>query len=313
MLRRRISAYSSSYTIENLAVELEHRVHLRLVFKDLGPASLLQTARRVRPPFLCDPLREIETYQRILLPSPLGTPRCYGAVVSPEGPQYWLFLERVDGPLLWQTGRIEVWEQAARWLACLHGQYADKRRANRLFGFAHLLRYDREYYGLWLKRAEAFLRQPGAAGSAEGRRRFGRLAGRYERLIRRLSDLPPTFIHGEFYPSNVILRRHGTRWRICPIDWEAAGIAPGLIDLAALTAGDWPQESKKRMVAAYRQALEADGRIKLSPAEMSEALDWCRLHLCVQWLGWAPDWSPPNQHARNWLREALGLAERLGL
>jgi len=32
----------------------------------------------------------------------------------------------------------------------------------------------------------------------------------------------------------------------------------------------------------------------------------------MQWLGWSPDWSPPPEHRRNWLREALRLAEKLG-
>jgi hypothetical protein len=32
----------------------------------------------------------------------------------------------------------------------------------------------------------------------------------------------------------------------------------------------------------------------------------------VQWLGWSSQWSPPAQHAHDWLSEALALAERLG-
>jgi hypothetical protein len=30
-------------------------------------------------------------------------------------------------------------------------------------------------------------------------------------------------------------------------------------------------------------------------------------------LGWASRWSPPPEHAQDWLGEALGLAEKLGL
>jgi hypothetical protein len=33
----------------------------------------------------------------------------------------------------------------------------------------------------------------------------------------------------------------------------------------------------------------------------------------VQWLGWSPDWSPPAEHAHDWLGEALHLADKLGL
>jgi len=36
-------------------------------------------------------------------------------------------------------------------------------------------------------------------------------------------------------------------------------------------------------------------------------------HLALQWLGWSADWTPPPEHARDWLVEALAAAERLGL
>jgi len=31
----------------------------------------------------------------------------------------------------------------------------------------------------------------------------------------------------------------------------------------------------------------------------------------VRWLGWSPQWSPPPEHAQDWLHEALSLAEKL--
>ena len=30
-------------------------------------------------------------------------------------------------------------------------------------------------------------------------------------------------------------------------------------------------------------------------------------------LGWSPEWSPPPEHAQNWLGEALRQSEKLGL
>ncbi len=38
-----------------------------------------------------------------------------------------------------------------------------------------------------------------------------------------------------------------------------------------------------------------------------------RLYIAVQWLGWSRDWSPPAEHAHDWLSEALSLAEELEL
>jgi hypothetical protein len=311
--RRRLSVYSSSYTIENLELELNSGKQLRLVLKDLSPASLLSTAQRVRPHFLYDPLREIETYRITLDPIRHGTAVCYGAVVSNELERYWLFLERVPGPLLWQKGRIESWEMAARWLAGLHEGFAtavDSQDAGRVM---HLKRYDGRFFGMWLTRAEEFLRHKNALGGPETWRRFGRLADRYDRVIEALGNLPTTFIHGEFYPSNVILREAGDGRPICPVDWELAAVAPGLIDLAALTSGDWSPEHRLAMVAAYRERLSPSKGWPPSMAEMTEALDLCRLHLSIQLLGWASEWSPPKRHARNWLHEAFRLADKLGL
>ena len=43
-----------------------------------------------------------------------------------------------------------------------------------------------------------------------------------------------------------------------------------------------------------------------------EALEYCKLHQAVQWLGWLADWSPPTDQTQDWLGEAFRLAEKLG-
>lgn len=311
--RRRLSVYSSSYTIENLQVEVFPGKPLQLVLKDLSPSSLLETAQRVRPHFLYDPLREIETYRTTLHQLGLGTPVCYGATVSAELERYWLFLERVSGPLLWQMGRMDSWEHAARWLARLHNEFDTASRPHHQSRLAHLLRYDEAFYAMWPTRAEEFLRHRNGVGSLETLRRFRRLMDRYDRVIQLLIRLPMTFIHGEFYPSNVLLRETKRGRQICPVDWELAAVAPGLIDLAALTSGEWTEEKRGAMIGAYREALEPPRGSPPSMAELTEAVESCQLHIAVQLLGWASDWTPPERHAQNWLREAFRLADRLGM
>lgn len=312
-LRRRSSAYSSSYCLENLALELDNRPRLKLVFKNLSPGSLLQTASKVRPGFVYHPEREIEIYRHILDPVKLGTPIWYGAVESPELQRYWLFLERVEGPLLWQRGRLQSWEQAARWLAMLHTEYSLAPRGRNDAWVKHLVRYDERILGTWVARAEEFLRRGYADNSPAAWRQFERLAKRYDQVIARLLNLPMSLIHGEFFPSNVILRPGKDGWQICPIDWEMAAIGPGLIDLAALTAGNWTREQKRKLVAAYHEAWQLKQGWSTSVAELLEAVDYCQLHLSVQLLGWASDWSPPKRHTQNWLGEALRLSGALGL
>ncbi len=315
-LRRRHSVYSSSNSLENLEVELNGGKRLRLVLKDLSPGSLLPTARQVRPRFFYEPRREIEIYRNLLSSQTLGTPICYGAVESPELERYWLFLERVNGPLLWQRGRLEAWEQAARWLARLHTRFG---KADDLSGHSdrtqpgHLLRYGREFFSLWLTRAQKFLRWQPDGHSLEALRRFDHLADGYEKVVRRLLDLPLTFIHGEFYPSNVIVRLANGRQEICPVDWEMAAVGPGLLDLAALTAGNWAEEKKISMVRAYRDASIRNNVWPPPVPDLLEAVEYCQLHLAVQWLGWASKWSPPKRQAQNWLLEAVRLSRKLGI
>jgi thiamine kinase-like enzyme len=123
-------------------------------------------------------------------------------------------------------------------------------------------------------------------------------------VVERLIALPVTFIHGEFYASNVLVESNG-RTRICPIDWEMAGIGPSLIDLAALASGKWTDERRTELAAAYLDAAPS--------AEFLADLDCCLLHLAVQWLGWSADWQPPAEHAHDWAGEAVRLAEKLGL
>jgi len=124
---------------------------------------------------------------------------------------------------------------------------------------------------------------------------LARIVAAYERVLEILSAMPATFVHGEFYASNVLVAGE----RIAAVDWEMAGIGPGILDLAALVTG-WGEEERTAIIAGY-------GNVP------SQALDAAQLHLALQWLGWSPDWTPPPEHARDWLAEALSAGQRLGL
>jgi len=267
-IERRPCPYYSSYHIEELDVTLTNGTQVPVIFKDM---TLLAEARQVKPSFLYDPLREIEVYRDVLAPRALNTAKFLGAVT--KNGRNWLFLERVTGDLLWQVGDVAVWRAVARWLARLHRTSANSPR---------LFRYDRAYYRQWMERAAAF--HPAA----------GDLAPAYDRAVERLLQLPVTFIHGEFYASNVLVQGN----RICPIDWEMAALGPGLMDLAALTSGEWAAAQSAELVRAYGGADTV-------------ALDACRLHLAVRWLGWSKEWTPPREHAQDWLKEAQSLAAKV--
>jgi aminoglycoside/choline kinase family phosphotransferase len=308
-LERRPCAYRTSFALEELDVELADGTRLRLMMKDLSRTALHEAAQSAKPALLYDPLREIHVYRDVLAGAGLGTPDYHGARIDPARGRWWLFIENVVGEVLWQVGEFEVWEETARWLARMHAALGARAASE-----GPLLRYDTELLGVWAVRAAEFADRPDSAWTAGQRRQIRQLAASYGKVTDALGALAPTFIHGEFYPSNVLVQRNGAA-RICPIDWEIAAVGPGLLDLAALSVGKWTAAERSRLATAYRGAAAsgAETAAHLTDAEFDRALDFARLHLAVQWLGWDPGWEPPAEHRHDWLGEALELAERLGV
>lgn len=309
-LDRRPSPNSSSYALEELDVQLEGGTTLQLIFKDLHRSALSEDGRRAKPHLMYDPLREIEVYQDILSRTPLTTASCYGAVVDTDVQRYWLFLEKVEGPDLRDIGEFSTWQETARWIAGLHSRFADDPQLTARPG--HLIRYDRDFYRLWLRRAQAnsgryTRRRPSAVAGFEA------LLVQYDRVIERLAALPATLLHGEFYAPNILVQARRGTLRVCPVDWEMAAWGPGLIDLAALIAGKWSEEQKLALALSYHSALTPSRDSPPPRDEFLAALDLCRLHVAVQWIGWSSEWSPPRRQAYDWFGEALRLGQSLKL
>lgn len=302
-LVRELAPYRSSTYLEELVLELDAGTRLELVFKD--PGRQAGNARQVKPDFVLDPQREIETYRTVLRHERLGTPTFYGAAIDPLRDQYWFFLERIPGTRLKELGEFGTWLSAARWVAGLHAEYGPQ--VEELKTKSHLLNYDRTYLEQWIGRARHV-----SGGTAATARQIETLAQCYDTLIERLAALPVTLIHGEFYPSNILVRDTVAGASVSPVDWEMAAVGPALLDLAAFTSGGWSPAKALALSRAYYEA--AAPAFKLSSFdEFMTALDACRLFLAVQWLGWSTDWQPPPEHDFDWLTAALRLARRLGL
>src|SRR3712207_5004389 len=117
--------------------------------------------------------------------------------------RYWLFLERVPGIELYQVGELTTWKRVAHWLALLHSRFAG--RTEPLARAVPLLSYDGSLYRLWMRRAQEFSDEVESSQPKAVRRGIRWLAKRYDRVVERLLALPVTFIHGEFYASNVLV------------------------------------------------------------------------------------------------------------
>jgi len=305
IISRRAYRYATSAALEELHIRTGDR-ETALILKDLSRERLLGDARVTKPVFLHEPEREIETYRRILAPAGLG-PKLIAACSQTDPPRHWLLLEKVPGVELWQVGEFSVWEAVASWLGRFHAGFASRldevSRAN-----PRLLHYSGDWFRRWCTRARAALAVSGDVRAPL----LDAALERYDAVIAAVLALPPTFVHGELYPSNVLVVPAERPVRVCPVDWEMAGIGPGLLDLAALVGG-WSDAERDRLSAAYLESLgDTNTAVTLSQA-LSLDLARCRLHLALQWLGWSTDWQPPPQHARDWLGEALELVRHLGL
>src|SRR5205823_13527956 len=117
---------------------------------------------------------------------------------------------------------------------------------------AHLLHYDADFYRVWPRRAWAFACWDEWKQPEDARHAIAWLVQRYDQVVDRLVALPQTFIHGEFFASNVLIQSTAAGHRVCPIDWEMAAVGPALIDVAALTAGGWTAQQRGDLALAYR-------------------------------------------------------------
>lgn len=309
-LQRCPASYRSSFALEELEVKLDDGLTLHLLFKDVSLQGLSEASKLGKPTFLHDPLREIETYRRILVSHLPGAALYYGAVADAELGRYWLFLEKVQGVKLPDFG-LDTWKRVAQWLAAMHTRFGRLPDLRELAAASHLIRYDGDLYRLWPRRAQAFLRQMEPIVPTQALERFDRLVGGYDQVIERLLALPVTLIHGELYGNNVLVQETADQLRICPVDWETTALGPGLLDLAALIAGEWTEEEKRAMALAYHDSLVLNNGWAPDVEEFLFALDCCRLHIAVQWLGWSEQWLSASYGRHQWLGEALLVGERV--
>lgn len=305
-------AYASSFAIEAADVWFDDGSVLELVCKATDEGAMLPEARRIKPRFLHNPLREIATYERILAPLAIGAPRFYGSAIDSRSGRHWLFLERVRGVPLTEVGDFSVWLSVSAWLAAMHARLARDRRAANATLAVPLVRYNRTQSRSWMARA---LRHVDADTAQPRPRRDGflALAAAYESVLDEIAAQPAGVVHGEFFASNVLVEIATGQVRVRPIDWEVAGVGPPLMDLAALIAGRWTESQRAELAGAYRCVAAAEHQSSLSLEQFTRALDCCRLQLAVQRLGWARRWTPPAEHAQDWLGDALQTADRLGL
>ena len=246
---RELSRYRSTYAIEKVSVTTEEGP-LDLVCK-YGPANPGQRGGHLR-----GPAYEGDVYQH-LFPSPhLATPPCYGTfgldeeavcLVLGEVPGYRVHHSTYPRGLVWACRDLARFH---RWTT--HGL---PKRHN-VFNPAHLTEVVKD------------LSQTSMVPS--------RFLSSMATVIATLARARTSVVHGELYPQNVIVNETGP----VVIDWESAGLGPGVLDLAVLTQGSWDPDLVAECEDVYwQQRAEADH--ELARRDLAAARVWAAGQLLV--------------------------------
>ena len=236
---------------------------------------------------------EVKVYRKLLQPMQVSAPAVQGIYADRTTGEIWLILEYLDESVRVTTSpNTAAMCLAARWIGQFHALNEVRLHESQML---FLKSYDAEYYMGWAQRTWQY------AGNLQ--QHFPWLKPLYEgfeKVVIALLSAPPTVIHGEYYPKN-ILYRDG---RIYPVDWESAAIAAGEIDLASLTEG-WPEDIARQLELKYLKSRWPDG----SPDEFQQTLGAARLYLHFRWLG-----DRSEKATSGWRFEQLHAAgKRIGL
>jgi hypothetical protein len=240
---------------------------------------------------------EAMVYREVVTRLPLPAVPFHGAHLDKDTGDTWLFIEFLEGGR--RVGDLGApvgpLRRAARWAARLH-TWADRELA-RLAG-APMRVYDGEYYAQWARRAAAI------AGERHRRMPWLRaVCEEAEVVLRELTAVPHTVIHGEFTPNNLLL------WRdeVVPVDWETAAIGAGAVDLASLT-DKWPPAVVRACESEYARSRWPEG----PPPDHRRTLDLARTYWELRWLGDRPEWLDQPRMVRRYA-DLRTTAARLGL
>jgi hypothetical protein len=97
-----------------------------------------------------------------------------------------------------------------------------------------------------------------------------------------LASLPPTLLHGDVHPGNVLVQAG----RATLIDWGSSRIGPAALDLANLVTAGSPK------VAGYARTWQRLTGQPLAGAVIELGYRWAALQIPVQYLPWTAGYRP---------------------
>jgi hypothetical protein len=222
LVSRVASDYQSTNPIERVTVSTDHDL-IELVCK-YSSARVDRITGHSR-----GALYEGSIYAQVFPDPDLDTPACHGTFQVDDSLGC-IVLEHVDGyrihHSIYPKGLVEVCADLARFHA----------RGVRSLPSGHNV-FSGSYFSRLVFEMKLL---PGVAP---------RLRGADTNVVEALANAPRTLIHGELYPQNVLINELGS----VVIDWESAGVGPGVIDLAVLTQGSWDDDLVDECEEVYWQ------------------------------------------------------------
>jgi len=287
-IQREVNDYTSSHESEIVACEFADGTVRRMFIKYMATLDESHRDHGMRGGLAYEALVYSELLRGVNRPAFHGLHQGRGGVL-------WLVLEFAEGAVrLQHTEDESAFFEAAAWLGKFHAVQERRLATTRPAGVRV---YDAEFYRGWARRTNEF--------AGDWHRSAPWLAGlcaNFDNVIEVLLASPPTLIHGEFYPRN-ILYRDG---EIFSVDWESAAIGAGEIDLASLSE-DWvTDEEESRFQRAYRDARWPAG----VPDFFEKRLFAARVFMQLRWMGEHPGWTEQPGEARWRLGELQRCAAR---
>lgn len=288
ILEREPNIYTSSFPSERVVCRFEDGSELQLFCKYGVDYNESGHGTRGGVPY------EAEVYRHVLQPLSTTTPIFYGSHTEVATGETWLFLKYTNGMRLPKVPGLSWLSTAARWIGQFHAVNQARLQDESL---SMLKRYDADYYAGWLRRTSLF------AGPLHQKFPWLEvLCDKEDEIVSALLVLPPTVIHGEYTPHNVLIHNGA----MCPVDWESAAVGVGELDLVTLT-DKWPAEIVQACELEYQRARYPAG----APADFTQLLALIRLLLHFRWLGDRSDWTADED--RRWRFDELRAAgEQLG-
>ena len=272
ILSRKASIHSSTFPAEIVTCKLPSGEVAQLLCKYLSDCEHNCFGHRGGITY------EAKVYDEVLRHIPLPTAKYYGSCEDAANNEIWLVIEYLDGCIsikdskdLDQTEKIDLFAKAATWIGTLH-------RLTKSAVPAFIKVYDASYYNHWVE-----------AIHKEGQslklhfKWLQNVCDYFQKNIYHLTDSSQIFIHGEYYPGNILFKNN----LIYPIDWESAANGPGEIDLATLIHG-WDETRMKTAIAFYCLSRWPDGNF--SKEEFEHRLLLARMYSYLRWIGEWPSY-----------------------